>query len=650
VARLLPLVAALFFTSTLQAQEKKPLSGDEMIDRFLAARTDKLSKKFLDGARTLKKWQAERPRLQRELMDMLGLWPLPEKAPLKATVTGALEHEGIVIEKLHFQSIPGLYVTANFYTPKARRGRKPPEKLPTILYVCGHSGRGRDGVKTAYQDHGMWFASNGYNCLIVDTLQLGEIAGIHHGTYKFERWWWHSTGYTPAGVECWNGIRAIDYLLTRADVDPDRIGVTGISGGGASTVWIAAADERVKVAVPVSGMSDLASYVKNKVINGHCDCMFVYNTYQWDWATIAALMAPRPLLFANSDNDPIFPMDGNRRIIEKLHMIYSKYGKADLVEEYVSKGGHAYRPDLRVAVFRFFNQHLKGDVKTPVKDAAFEKIPGKALRVFPSDDDLPKDSINHKVDEVFVPRANVKLPAKDGFAAWRKDMLARLKERSFRAVAEPVEDMAGEGDDGSLVGTGGSGPLIYMEKADFEKLPDYRQFSKLFMRKGKGNAALVYFPRIVPLPTASGSIRLDDFFHWTKKSPPNYVERAHLLLGHTLDERRLHPLLVTVRKLGKGEGPPRWDGRIVAKGQAAVIAAYAAFLEPGIEELILIDPPKTHKAGPHFLGVQRVLDVPDALGLLAPVRLTILGGAEAAFERTEEIYRLAGAAEKLTRK
>src|SRR4029079_2813435 len=155
---------------------------------------------------------------------------------LNAKITGSQEHDGIVIENLHFQSKPGLYVTGNLY-----RAQKPGGKLPAILYVCGHSGRGRDGNKTAFQDHGMWFARNGYVCLIVDTLQLGEVAGKHHGTYNLGRWWWHSFAYTPAGVECWNGIRAIDYLVSRPEVDPERIAVTGISGGGASTIWIAAA-------------------------------------------------------------------------------------------------------------------------------------------------------------------------------------------------------------------------------------------------------------------------------------------------------------------------------------------------------------------------------------------------------------------------
>jgi hypothetical protein len=138
---------------------------------------------------------------------MLGLWPLPEKTPLKAAVTGTVEGDNIVVEKIHFQSKPGLYVTGNLFRPKKVAG-----KLPTVLYVCGHSGAGRNGGKVKFQDHGIWFAQNGYVCLIIDTLQLGEIPGIHHGTYNLNRWWWQARGYTPAGVECWNGVRAIDYL------------------------------------------------------------------------------------------------------------------------------------------------------------------------------------------------------------------------------------------------------------------------------------------------------------------------------------------------------------------------------------------------------------------------------------------------------
>src|SRR5207245_2453764 len=119
----------------------------------------------------------------------------------------------LTVEKLHFQSSPGLYVTANFYVPK-----KAKFPAPTILYLCGHSPSVIDNVpygnKVSYQHHGIWFAEHGYNCLVIDTLQLGEIEGVHHGTYNKDRWWWLTLGYTPAGIECWNAVRALDYLET----------------------------------------------------------------------------------------------------------------------------------------------------------------------------------------------------------------------------------------------------------------------------------------------------------------------------------------------------------------------------------------------------------------------------------------------------
>jgi dienelactone hydrolase len=132
-----------------------------------------------------------------------------------------------------------LYVTANLYLPK-----KATFPAPAVLYVCGHANTVVDkvsyGSKVNYQHHPAWFAEHGYVCLILDTLELGEIQGIHHGTYNQKMWWWQTLGYTPAGIECWNAMRALDYLETRKEVDAKRIGVTGRSGGGATSWWLAA--------------------------------------------------------------------------------------------------------------------------------------------------------------------------------------------------------------------------------------------------------------------------------------------------------------------------------------------------------------------------------------------------------------------------
>jgi dienelactone hydrolase len=670
-------VAAILAPLTARAQpSEKAKPGDVMIEKYLAAETDKLSKKFMDGAKTLEEWQQKRPRLYQEYMDMLGLWPLPEKTPLKATITGTIEAPDFFIDKLHYQSKPGLYVTANLYRPANTRARSVSEgskKYPAVLYVCGHSNRGRDGNKTAFQDHGIWFARNGYICLMVDTLQLGEIPGVHHGTYgrpwnhlaaygikgkdKVEnRWWWHCLGYTPAGVECWNGVRGIDYLVSRPDVDPERLAVTGISGGGAATFWIAAADDRVKCAVPVSGMSDLESYVKNKVINGHCDCMFLYNTYQWDWTTIAALVAPRPLLFANSDNDPIFPMDANRRIIAKLRTTYKMYGKPELVDDYVSKGGHDYRPDLRIAVFKWINRHVKGETTTVVKDVDGAVFAGKMLRVFSVDAEIPKNVRNAFIDESFMLKQGLNLRSQDKFKDWKARALAEIRKLCFRGMREkpavvlrkpsisnPSFTLEAEEGIAFELGPSHRDPVfkkltVVIPNSTEAQRDTVQQTDKLFRQLLGGDNHLWI--------TARG---IEEDSEWTKKSPPNYVERSHALLGRTVDDGRVVDIVSVFRWMqASGQTP---EVRLVGRGQAGILAAYAALFEPSIKEVVIIDPPKSHKESPYFLNVLRVLDIPEALGLLAPeVKLTLINARDPAFDRTAEIYRLAGAGEKLVRK
>jgi dienelactone hydrolase len=626
-------------------------SGDDEAERNLLVKdTEKISERFMDGANSLEEWQRRQPRMKREYLEMLGLWPVPEKTPLESEITGTVDRGDVQIDLVHFQSRPGLYVTGNLYRPT----KPDKQRLPAILYVCGHSGKGRDGNKTAFQDHGMWFASNGYVCLIIDTLQLGEIAGIHHGTYREGRWWWQAAGYTPAGVECWNGIRAIDYLVSRKDVDNAKIGVTGISGGGASTIWIAAADERVKCAVPVSGMSDLESYVTDKVINSHCDCMLMVNTYRWEWTTIAAMIAPRPLLFCNSDNDKIFPMPANRRIIQRLRKAYKIYDKPELVDEYVSEGGHDYRKDLRIAIFRWINKHLKNDTGE-VKDADFEPLHGRQLRVFPTNDDIPKDAINNKVDQTFVRLASVPLPEEGHFDEWKEKLMKRLREQSFRTFPERIPAAVKQEKD-TLKGPGWTTTEL---KTEGDVTVDLYGEGKAQSKDG----VLLVVEDLPPghgLPVVESTfggkgevrvLRLDAARHGTvkRKDPPNYLPRAHALVGRSVDEGSVWDIAATVRYLSEKEKDvTSW--KVVGKGEAGILAAYAALFEPSITSVVVIDPPPSHDQGPIFLNVLRVLDVPDALGMLAPLPLTLINADKKTSDKVGAIYEAAGAKEKLKRK
>jgi dienelactone hydrolase len=615
--------------------------GDAMIDAYLARHAKALDERFFEGAETALSWRSSRPRLARELYSMLGLWPIPEKTPLHATITGTLERDAtVLIEKLHFQSRPGLFVTGNLYRPSKATGR-----LPAVLYVCGHESKGRDGCKTAFQDHGMWYARNGYVCLIIDTLQLGELPGIHHGTARLGRWWWQAVGYTPAGVECWNGIRAIDYLTSRPEVDPARIGVTGISGGGAATFWITAADPRVACAVPVSGMSDLESYVGNRVINRHCDCMLLVNTQQWAWPTIAALVAPRPLLFVNSDLDPYFPMDGNRRIIDRLRRLYATLGAPQNVAEHTSNGGHRDRADTRQAAFRWMNIHLKQD-SSPVTDATDPPIEAQRLRVFPEDKDLPADSRNATIDESFIAQPGFEPPDPPAFDEWKRARVAAVRAASFRALADPVPAARAQppsGDSGNVRWLA-TEPGIEVAVLDLRK-PGERQerCTLIVLNEGEaldgvpgwagpivaGDAVFVLAPRGTG-PTA-----------WTKNDPLSYVERSHALLGRTVEEGRVWDVMATrgwIAALARAHRPFRLAG----KGRAGILAAYAVLLGATADEVVAVEPPVSHRDGPIFLDILRVLDLPEALGLLAPTRLRLVTARGESFGVTREIYRRAG--------
>lgn len=642
--------ATLLLASRLFAAEltNTNSAAQSMIQDFLKQEAVHLDAKFLDGIINREEWEARRPELRQQYFEMLGLWPLPGRTPLQPVITGILEREeGFRVEKLHFQSRPRLYVTGNLYLPKdAQAGAK----LPSVLYVCGHSGRGRDGNKTAFQQHGMWFATHGYACLIIDTLQLGEIAAIHHGTYRENRWWWQARGYTPAAVECWNGIRAIDYLQARPEVDPDRIAVTGISGGGAATFWIAAADERVKVAVPVSGMGDLQDYVGEKVVNGHCDCMFCINTFQWPWTQIAALIAPRPMLFENSGHDTIFPMNGNDRIRARLERLYGFYtNRTDrLFDVGVTPGGHDDKVELRLMAYRWINRFLKGE-DAPVTEPELPTIEGKLLRAFP--DELPADEINTRIDESFVPLAANKLPGTtEEFQSWRAQKLGELRRLSFRCVPEKFDPRTSvkfsgrKAESGVLISEPGiSIPWKYLparggKPGDARWLVVLGEEEPLAERPEWLAKAIGSVPVLLVSPRGSGPTRWQD-------PAPFYIQRSLPLLGQTVDTGRLTDVLAASVQALNAERGAKWN--IIGRGRAGVIAAYAALLEPRFSEVAAIDPPASHRDGPIFLNVLRVLDIPEAFGLLAPRPLTIATAQATAFDRTKSLYHTGGGNFKL---
>jgi dienelactone hydrolase len=603
---------------------------DSTLQSYFAAKARQIATDSRLGVDTLDKWEESKPKYRAQLFEMLGLSPLPPKTDLHPTVTGQLERENIIVEKLHFQSLPGLYVTGNLYLPKNSTG-----PLPTILYVCGHSIVRTNGIsygnKTYYQHHGAWFARNGYACLIIDTIEAGELLGEHHGTYNRGMWWWNSRGYTPAGVEAWNCIRALDYLETRPEVDKTRFGVTGRSGGGAYSWWITALDDRVKVSAPVAGITDLQNHVTDGVVEGHCDCMFFVNTYRWDYPLVAALAAPRPLLICNSDKDTIFPLDGVVRTHAFTKRIYDLYRAPKNLGLLITEGPHQDTQDLQLPVFRWFNRHLKGE--DPVISMAATKLFTPAeLKVF---NQLPTDERTTRIHETFVTPTLVNDAAQlrktlitETFGGWpahaeiqtRNEFVQKAREYELHSIdfdSEPniplklISISPNRPEELSLyILTIDDLPALatllsdefHLDIPNVQKTEDPNSLDFLRSELKKNSRTKLAFL----LVRGDGSAD-------PKKAIQ--IRRRYMLVGETLDSTRVRDIKEGVDLLRSREKLPL---HISAGGRnAANVLMFAALTDRPPATITLINLPKDEAVAPDYLNVSRFTSITDLLRVVS---------------------------------
>jgi dienelactone hydrolase len=641
-----------------------PQPGEKMIQAYFQRQAKEIADATLRDSKTKEEWEKAKPELRRQLLEMLGLWPLPPRTDLKATVTGKIERPKFTVEKVVFQSMPGLYVTGNLYIPNPA-----PSKAPTILYVCGHGNVVKDGIsygsKVHYQHHPGWYAQNGYVSLVIDTLQLSEIPGLHHGTYREKMWWWHTLGYTPAGVECWNAIRALDYLETRPEVDMKRVGVAGRSGGGAYSWWISATDERIACAVPVAGIADLRAHLsegypggrlEKGVIAGHCDCMFMTNTYRWDFATVAALVAPRPLMLANSDRDDIFPVPGYRRMEDKIRGIYELYGAGNKSMVYETLGKHEDTVELRAGEFRWMNRWLKND-DTSVTEEKFERFTPQELKVLAK---TPEDQRNTTIQESFIRRANIELPKsleviKSWWPGEKTKLESALREKVFRGwpakvpdqLAKPAGDKTHDGvrlrawdftsEEGIdlrlwLMTAGDAKPTLVVLNAldeagwkewcedlgpEFAEVLQQPTPPKRNETKFKQNKAVMEKQKwafAAVCPRGIGPTK------WAEPETPNDIQyrRRFALVGQTLDGMRVWDVRRAFQTLKGNADLKGAPIGLQGKHDMAGIALYAAIYEPEVARLDLWHLPPSHREGPTLLNVRKHMDTPQALALAMP--------------------------------
>jgi hypothetical protein len=651
--------ATLFLTASLLAADLPLVTrGDKMLAEYFRNETAMLSERCLADIQSRDDWESKRTEYRRELQEMLGLWPMPERTDLKPIVTGRITNDEFIVEKIYFQASPTLYCTANLFLPKNLS-----QPAPTILYECGHWRLVTNGIsygnKAVYERDGAWFARNGYVCLVLDTLLAGEIQGIHTGTRDHGLWRWNSRGYTPAGVEAWFGIRALDYLCTRPEVDTNRFGITGHSGGGAYSWTVTALDDRIKVAAPLAGMADIQSHIGDGVIDSHCDCNFFINTYRWDFPQVAALAAPRPLLIGGTDRDQLFHLDSTLRIYEKVKRIYQLNGVATNLALTIAPGPHDETPELQLAVLRWFNRFLKHEEK-PVAIAVKPFLTPEQARVFKT---LPTDAINTNIAKTFVPTnpgsagilpaisSNATPTRRQDAGAPRNELAAELRQKVFAGwPAENLpleakkilsverdglrmsawvfssqhdievriyllEDSTTNAESVELNVLNETSPPMWLhdlragfgaELADEPQKTDMIQnivspLVSLKARVRSSRHALAWFaPRGVGLTAFSGDTRVQ-----------TRIRRRFMLLGQTLDGMRVWDIRRAIQAVHYIRADDKANIEVRADGTMAVNALYAGLFEPNVRKLELSNLPKSHMEGPDFLAVLKFCDIPQ---------------------------------------
>jgi dienelactone hydrolase/pimeloyl-ACP methyl ester carboxylesterase len=297
--------------------------------------------------------------------------PFPEKTPLNARVTGVVERDAYNVEKVIFESRPRFLVTANLYVPKGRKG-----PLPGVVGSCGHSDNGK--ANETYQSFAQGLARMGYVVLIFDPIGQGERSqyvglpakarprvgvGEHllGGNQQF------LVGEFFGSWRAWDGIRALDYLLSRPEVDPKLVGITGNSGGGTMTTWLCGLDRRWAMAAPGCFVTTFRRNLENELPADTEQCPPRALALGLDHADFLAALAPKPVIILAKERD-YFDVRGAEEAYRRLRRLYALLGAEDNVKLSVGQTAHGYSQESREAMYQWFNRVTGvSDAKTEPK-------------------------------------------------------------------------------------------------------------------------------------------------------------------------------------------------------------------------------------------------------------------------------------------
>ena len=300
--------------------------GYQMLWQYMHALAAELPKRDFPPA-TTDEWDARKPLVRQDIMEVLGIHGL-EKTPLNARVVDIIDRPDFTIEKLIWEGRPGFYTLANLWKPKGVEG-----KLPVLFWIPGHSATG----KAAYGWPQNIFVRKGIMVLAIDWVGYSERSPQNHD--KNAVCW--TVGTSTRGIEIWDDIRAVDYLLSRDDVDPDRLAIAGRSGGGSQTFLLIGVEPRARAYVPQAGFSTFQEAYIQKA-GGHCICNYMLGALaRFNAADVLSMGAPDKLIqVVNGRLDRLFPIDGASQSVSDARKVYNLYGNKNRLRFFSDGGEH----------------------------------------------------------------------------------------------------------------------------------------------------------------------------------------------------------------------------------------------------------------------------------------------------------------------
>src|SRR5688572_1835558 len=358
-------------------------------------------------------WKQRSDLVRRTMLVALGLWPMPTPTPLNAVIHGRIDLGDYTVEKVYFESLPGFFVTGNLYRPMGRAG-----KLPAVLSPHGHFPGGRfqdsgdegvrreiaggaeryeDGGRSVMQSRCAHLARMGCVVFLYDKIGYGDSQQLSEElVHRFSRTRIKYRQppergfYSPAaesrlqnvmGLHTYNSIRAMDFLTSLPDVDPQRIAVTGASGGGTQTFMLCAVDPRPLVSVPV--------VIVSTTRQGGCTCENICGLRMGtNNLEFTALHAPKPLLLISADDATrTMPQRGFPELVQHYRALGAE---ANVEHAALLQYPHNFNYVSRAAMYEFVNRHLKLGLSSPIVEQPYQRLSREKLTVWNAQHPAPR--------------------------------------------------------------------------------------------------------------------------------------------------------------------------------------------------------------------------------------------------------------------